>query len=93
MYLELKNYSDNTVVGYEYDLHSFASFLQPYKRPLDVNDVNKALVRRFIQEHVKNDHLSAASIHRQISALRSLAKYCINEKIIKTNFMKSSYIS
>ena len=53
----------------------------------------KALVRRFIQERVKNDHLSAASIHRQISALRYLAKYCINEKIIKTNFMKSSYIS
>nr|WP_312752913.1 tyrosine-type recombinase/integrase [Bacillus mobilis] len=88
LYLEVeKNCSNNTVIGYECDLNNFVSFLQSHKRSLDVNDINKALVRRFIQERVKNDHLSAASIHRQISALRSLAKYCINENIIETNFM------
>ncbi|MFK5710243.1 tyrosine-type recombinase/integrase [Lysinibacillus boronitolerans] len=88
LYLEVeKNCSYNTVVGYEYDLNNFVSFLQSHKRSLDVNDINKALVRRFIQERVKNDHLSAASIHRQISALRSLAKYCVNENILESNFM------
>lgn len=88
LYLEVeKNCSYDTVVGYEYDLNNFVSFLQSHKRSLDVNDINKALVRRFIQGRVKNDHLSAASIHRQISALRSLAKYCVNEDIITTNFM------
>ena len=65
LYLEVeKNCSYNTVVGYEYDLNNFVSFLQSHKRSLDVNDINKALVRRFIQKRVKNDHLSAASIHR-----------------------------
>ncbi len=68
-------------------MNSFIAFLESHNRSLELNDVTKALVRRYIQERVKNDHLAPLSIHRKISALRSFTKYCVNEDLIETNFM------
>ena len=88
LYLEIeKNCAENTLTGYEYDLNNFVQFLKSQNRSLELSDMNKSLVRRYIQNRVKNDCLAPSSIHRKISALRSLTKYCINENIIETNFM------
>lgn len=50
----------------------------------------KKIVRRYIQERVKIAHLTPASILLKTPALRSFAKDCVNENIIKANFMIGS---
>lgn len=88
LYLEIeKNLADNTLVGYESDLKRFEQFLIQHDRSLELSTINKALIRRYIQYLVKHDALSARSLHRKISALRSFAKYCLSEDLIQTNFM------
>lgn len=88
LYVEVeKNYSQNTVIGYTLDLKSFEEFLIRQNRSLELDDMTKALVRRFIQEKITNEQLKPRSIHRKISCLKSFCKYCVRENLMKNDFM------
>lgn len=88
LYLEVeKNLSHNTLIGYEYDLNRLEQFLIQHNRSLELHTITKALVRRYIQFLVKHEHLSARSLHRKISTLRSFVKYCLAENLVEVNFM------
>jgi site-specific recombinase XerD len=72
LYLEIeKNYSQNTLLGYSYDLQLFEEFLIRHNRSLELNDITKSIVRRFLQEKVTKEHMKPRTIHRKISCLRS----------------------
>lgn len=88
LYVEVeKNYSQNTVIGYTLDLKSFEEFLIRQNRSLELDDLTKAIVRRFIQEKITYEKLKPRSIHRKISCLKSFCKYCVRENLTKNDFM------
>lgn len=88
LYVEVeKNYSQNTVIGYTLDLKSFEEFLIRQSRSLELDDMTKAVVRRFIQEKITHEQLKPRSIHRKISCLKSFCKYCVRENLTKNDFM------
>lgn len=58
LYLEIeKNYSKNTVAGYSFDFKTFEDFLVKHHRSLELNDIHKTLVRRFIQEQITKENM------------------------------------
>src|SRR5699024_2357635 len=88
LYIEIeKNYSVNTVSSYSLDLKMFHDFLVAHERSLHLNDINKTIVRRFIQEKVTKDQLKPRTLHRKISSLRSFTKYCTQENFLEHDFM------
>lgn len=88
LYIEIeRNYAKNTVTSYELDLRMFHDFLVTHERSLEVNDINKTIVRRFIQEKIVKDKLKPRTMHRKISSLKSFTKYCTKENILENDFM------
>ncbi|QCR32545.1 tyrosine-type recombinase/integrase [Lysinibacillus sp. SGAir0095] len=88
LYIQVeKNYSEHTVLSYEYDLKSFFSFLADYGCSTELNDITKLNVRRFIQHLLGKRHQSPRSLNRKISCLKSFTKYCVREKYINHDFM------
>ncbi|WP_081412599.1 tyrosine-type recombinase/integrase [Fictibacillus gelatini] len=88
LYLEIeKNYSKNTVAGYSFDLRTFEDFLLKHHRSLELNDIHKTLVRRFIQEQITKENMKPRTIHRKISCLKSFTKYCTRENLLMNDFM------
>ncbi len=82
-----KNYSDHTVNGYSYDLESFKEFLVRHRRSLELTEITRATVRRYIQEQVSKYQIKPRTINRRISCLKSFVGYCLRENIIETDFM------
>jgi site-specific recombinase XerD len=88
LYLEIeKNYSHHTLRGYSFDLKLFEDFLIRHNRSLELNDITKSLVRRFLQEKITKEHMKPRTIHRKISCLKSFAKYCTRENLLMNDFM------
>ena len=51
LYLRVEqNYSDATIESYESDLNLFQAFLKRHNRSCIVQDLNRSVVRRFIQD-------------------------------------------
>ena len=65
----------------------FHDFLIAHGRSLHLNDINKTIVRRFIQEKVTKDQLKPRTLHRKISSLKSFTKYCTQENFLDNDFM------
>jgi len=77
-YLEVvKNVSPHTLRAYQTDLHAFLAFAGD-------EPISKQLVRRFLSQlHEKKRNTK--TVLRSLSALRSLYKYAMREKIIDHN--------
>lgn len=79
-----KNLSKNTIEAYERDLKSYLKYLNIDKKIDDLNKVKQKHIRNYIR--VLNDvHLSATSINRALSSIRSFYNYLSGEEIIKVN--------
>jgi site-specific recombinase XerD len=88
LYLQVeRNYSENTLVSYEYDLKTLHEFLVRHNRSLQLEDLIPSTVRRYIQEMVLKFKLKPRTMARKISCLKSLSKYCLKENWIKMDFM------
>jgi len=88
-----KRYSDHTLVAYQHDLESFSLFAQE-EYGLNLFETKTSL------ESLKLNHLRAwvgflsndlakSSIHRKVSAIKSLLNFCIRKGIIKKNPSKN----
>lgn len=88
MYLQVeKNYSENTLRGYAYDLGCYQKFLVSYNRSLELTDLTTSTSRRFIQDQVINYKVKPRTLHRRISCLKSFSQYCLKENYISIDFM------
>ncbi|WP_240468642.1 site-specific integrase [Gracilibacillus sp. YIM 98692] len=88
LYLKIEqNYSDHTLRSYEYDLTVFHQFLERHKRSNDLQDLNRSVVRRFIQDQMAGGKMKPRTMQRRISSLKSFCNYCLKERMIDTNFM------
>lgn len=80
-----KNYSNNTIIGYQNHLELFISFLMN-KNITRFDEVDYSIVRSYINFLYEKKY-NSKSICNHISSLRSFFKYLKNEDLIKNNPM------
>ena len=71
-----KRYSVNTVRSYQDDLVQFFDYLQLQFGMLDLNEVNHSYVRSWLAS-LKERNITAKTINRKISCLKSFFKYLV----------------
>ncbi|MBN8836281.1 MAG: tyrosine-type recombinase/integrase [Sphingobacteriia bacterium] len=69
-----RRYSQHTLISYETDLEQFFNFLMAQFDAPDVQAISSAMIRSWLAD-LKSKDLSAKSINRKISALKSFFKY------------------
>ena len=79
-----KRYSKHTLVSYKNDLGSFFSFLQNQYPETPITEVKTVYVRSWMAD-MKDNEMSARSLNRKISSLRSFFKYLLKKEIVKSN--------
>lgn len=80
-YLEIeKNSSPHTLLNYRLDLADFAGFV----KGIDAEKIDYLLVRKYLA-HLKEKKLTARSVARKLSSLRSLFRFLIKEGFLKLN--------
>ncbi len=89
----IKNYSDNTIDAYKFDILEFKDFIHNEKMAADLLKIrNKTICKNYISylsnvEYDKQKHLkySNTSIKRKISSLSSFYSYLEKEELIDKN--------
>ncbi len=81
-----KRYSPHTTTAYKKDLNQFDSFLRSEYEVDEVNDISYQMVRSWIVELMEQE-ISARSVNRKLSALKSYFKYLTKEELIDVNPM------
>jgi integrase/recombinase XerC len=84
-YLEyIKNVSVHTVRNYRIDLFAFFDFLQKEKKEINLQEINKWHVRKYLS-HLHTLDKKNRTIMRKISSIRSFFRYLMKNKIISKN--------
>lgn len=81
-----KHYSPHTINAYTKDLEQYNNFLMEHFPDLIKDDALVKLrhIRRWISQ-LSTDKLSAASIHRKISALKSYYRFLLKKRLVQNN--------
>ena len=81
-----KRFSEYTVISYKNDLFSAAKYVLETYEIKDIRKVSFFHIRSYIVDLMKNG-MSAKSVNRKISSLRSFYKYLIKKSIVDKNPM------
>lgn len=81
-----KRYSPHTVKAYSKDLEQFAAYLQGIFEINDLTEANHVMIRSWIVSMIEQD-LSARSVNRKISTLKTYYRFMLREKLITENPM------
>lgn len=81
-----KRYSAYTVKSYQNDLWQFFYFISTEYSFTKVNEISHKHIRLWIV-HLMNNNLSARSINRKITTLKSYYKYLLRENVVIVNPM------
>lgn len=79
-----KRYSPHTVKAYSKDLEQFAAYLQGIFEINDLTEANHVMIRSWIVSMIEQD-LSARSVNRKISTLKTYYRFMLREKLITEN--------
>ena len=79
-----KRYSPNTIIAYQNDLETFATYLRSSYEITDALAVKTTYIRSWLAE-IKDNDMTSRSINRKISSLRSFFKYLLKQELIKVN--------
>ncbi len=79
-----KKYSPHTLISYQTDLTQFLSFIDPSNESYSVAEVNYQQVRRWITQLIAQK-ISAKSINRKLSSLKSFFKFLQKNNVIEVN--------
>lgn len=79
-----KRYSPNTIIAYQKDLYQFFDYIASEYNIKNIHDINHSIIRSWIV-HLANDSISARSINRKLSTLKTYYKFLLKENLIKQN--------
>ena len=79
-----KRSSSHTVVAYKIDLDQFVEFYTELIGEFDVNRVDSKIIRNWIVLLMEKG-ISARSVNRKVTTLKSFFKYLLKEQVIKVN--------
>jgi integrase/recombinase XerC len=82
-----KRYSQHTIISYQNDLEQFLSFLITDFDAPHLKNVTAAIVRTWLAGLKEAEKLTAKSINRKISTLKSFFKFLMREGIVETTPM------
>lgn len=85
-----KRCSSHTVVAYKNDLDQFVQFCTKMVGEFNVKTVDSKLVRNWIVQMMEED-LTARSVTRKITALKSFYKFLLKEEVVNCN--PASYLA
>lgn len=77
-----KRYSQHTIISYQNDLEQFFSFLISQFDAPSLEKITSSLVRSWLAE-LKGDDITAKSINRKISSLKSFFKHQLKNNVIE----------
>lgn len=83
----IKNYSENTLVGYESDIREFSSFLKDEKMAPSLFKIRASIPRNYVS-YLSRKNFSSRTIHRKLSSLNSFYNYFYKQEQIKENYFK-----
>ena len=81
-----KRYSSHTVISYRNDLNQFFSYLEKEYQISDINNVDHFQIRSWLVDLMEHG-ISARSVNRKVSVLKSYYKYLLRESIVTTDPM------
>jgi integrase/recombinase XerC len=81
-----KRYSQHTLTSYRNDLEQFFRFLQQYDAPA-IPQISVTFIRTWLASLKGEEQLTAKSINRKISTLKSFFKYQLKNGVIQTSPM------
>jgi len=73
-----KRYSNHTIISYGNDLSSFFNYLKYQYETNELNDISHSIIRSWMAS-LKEQQLTAMSINRKISSLRSFLKFHLKQ--------------
>lgn len=82
-----KRYSQHTIISYQNDLEQFLSFVIAEFDGPGIAEINAAIVRSWLAHLKQEEDLTAKSINRKISTLKSFYKFLMREGIVETTPM------
>ena len=77
----IRNYSDYTILNYSKDIQEFLTYI--FKEGFLFDEVDKNLIRNYLNFCLYEKKLSRRSVKRRISSLKHFYKFLIEEKIIE----------
>lgn len=82
-----KRFSSHTITAYRKDLDQFSSFIEERYAVVNDEEITHHFVRDWIVDLLSNQELSASSVNRKISTLKSYFKFLIKQKVLSKNPM------
>ncbi len=79
-----KNYSTHTVLSYHTDLLQFCDFLQTSPEALQPKEITSAQIQQWVIS-MMNEDLSARSLSRKISTLKSFWRFLLTRRYVSQN--------
>ena len=77
----IRNYSDYTILNYSKDIQEFLTYI--FKEGFLFDEVDKNLIRNYLNFCLYEKKLSRRSVKRRISSLKHFYKFLVEEKIIE----------
>ncbi|OIO73912.1 MAG: hypothetical protein AUJ85_06945 [Elusimicrobia bacterium CG1_02_37_114] len=85
LYLRTRNFSRETTRAYKSDLGGFCDFTDKEFSGIDINRVNRLVVRKYIA-FLEESSRRRSTIQRKIYAIKSFFKFLYHQKIVDSNF-------
>jgi len=82
-----RNKSELTVLSYRKDLEEFETFFESLKENITWTNVDESIVREWVIYLMDDQHMTASSVNRKLSALRSFFHYLLRMPVITSNPM------
>lgn len=82
-----RNKSELTVLSYRKDLEEFETFFESLKENITWTNVDESIVREWVIYLMDDQRMTASSVNRKLSALRSFFHYLLRMQVVTSNPM------